>query len=92
MGASKSGHRNTFSTTYPSIVENPKLERLPKSLSLLDAMKFEKRSRIEETMLFMSQKQGKWLTRRAVEVIIEEIAKEAGVSMQIPRRSQIHSI
>lgn len=38
-----------------------------------------KRNRTEEPALFISVKQGKRLTRRAVELIIEEIAKEASV-------------
>ncbi|ULL14779.1 hypothetical protein DVH26_10160 [Paenibacillus sp. H1-7] len=42
-------------------------------------MILQKRNQTEEPGLFISEKQGKRLTRRAVELIIEEIAKEAGV-------------
>lgn len=38
-----------------------------------------KRNRQNEAALFISQKQGKRLTRRSVELIIETIAGEAGV-------------
>lgn len=42
-------------------------------------MILEKRNRLEEPALLISEKQGKRLTRRSVELIIEEIAKDAGV-------------
>ncbi|WP_206107413.1 tyrosine-type recombinase/integrase [Paenibacillus apii] len=57
----------------------------PKILRALEIYKpvrqsiLEKRSRTEEAALFISQKQGKRLTRRAMELIIETIANEAGV-------------
>lgn len=57
----------------------------PKIIRALDSYKpvrhtlLQKRNRIQEPALFISEKQGKRLTRRAVELIIEEIAKEADV-------------
>ncbi|MBT2764424.1 tyrosine-type recombinase/integrase [Paenibacillus sp. ISL-20] len=62
-----------------------KLVLTPKILRALEIYKparqaiLEKRNRVEEAALFISQKQGKRLTRRAVGLIIESIASEAGV-------------
>lgn len=62
-----------------------KLVLTPKIIRALEIYKparqeiLEKRNRTVEPALFISVKQGKRLTRRAVELIIEEIAREAGV-------------
>lgn len=62
-----------------------KLVLTPKIIRALELYKparqliLQKRNQTEEAALFISVKQGKRLTRRAVELIIEEIAKEAGV-------------
>ncbi|WP_336788306.1 tyrosine-type recombinase/integrase [Paenibacillus sp. MMO-177] len=62
-----------------------KLVLTPKILRALEVYKparqisLQKRNRLDEPALFISEKQGKRLTRRAVELIIEVIAKEAGV-------------
>ncbi|UUZ78814.1 tyrosine-type recombinase/integrase [Paenibacillus sp. P26] len=67
-----------------------KLVLTPKIIRALENYKparqkiLQKRNRTEEPALFISEKQGKRLTRRAVELIIEEIAREAGVrAMQL---------
>jgi integrase/recombinase XerD len=62
-----------------------KLVLTPKLIRALDIYHpvrhalLQKRNRIEENALLISEKQGKRLTRRAVQLIIEEIAKEADV-------------
>ncbi|MNW37238.1 Tyrosine recombinase XerC [compost metagenome] len=62
-----------------------KLVLTPKILRALEIYKpvrqeiLVKRNRQDEAALFISQKQGKRLTRRSVELIIETIAREAGV-------------
>ncbi|MNI36696.1 Tyrosine recombinase XerC [compost metagenome] len=61
------------------LVLTPKLIRALDSYYPVRHTLIQKRNRIDENALLISEKQGKRLTRRAVQLIIEEIAKEADV-------------
>jgi integrase/recombinase XerD len=61
------------------LVLTPKIIRVLEIYKPVRQMILQKRNRTEEPALFISVKQGKRLTRRSVELIIEEIAKEADV-------------
>ncbi|GAK43416.1 tyrosine-type recombinase/integrase [Paenibacillus sp. UMB7766-LJ446] len=61
------------------LVLTPKIIRALENYKPVRQMILQKRNRIDEPALFISEKRGQRLTRRAVGLIIEEIAKDAGV-------------
>ncbi|GMX67451.1 tyrosine recombinase XerC [Paenibacillus elgii] len=61
------------------LVLTPKLVRAMEAYKPVRATILQKRNKTKETALFISEKRGQRLTRRSVELIIEEIAKVAGV-------------
>lgn len=81
-------HFNNDDGTLTIIGKGNKERRLvitPKIIRALDNYKpirddiLKKRNKFEESALFVSEKRGQRLTRRSIELIIEEIAKEADV-------------
>lgn len=61
------------------LVLTPKIIRALEIYKPTRQMILQKRNRIDELALFISEKRGQRLTRRSVGLIIEEIAKDAGV-------------
>ncbi|NHN33125.1 tyrosine-type recombinase/integrase [Paenibacillus agricola] len=81
-------HFNNDEGTLTIIGKGNKERRLvitPKIIRALDNYRpirydiLKKRNKVDESALFISEKRGQRLTRRSIELIIEEIAKEADV-------------